>query len=233
MVIILKKSDKVKAHFEEEAKEFDELILKLIPYYKDMINALISPIPFNNDDSIEVLDLGCGTGTITKTLKDKFSNAEVTCLDLAENMIKMAKIKLDKYKGIDYVIEDFYSLEFSKSYDVIVSSLALHHLVTDDDKIEFYKKIYNALNEGGVFYNADVVLGSKNYLQDLYISKWKEFMNLSISMEEIEEKWIPAAEEEDHPAKLMDHLHWLLDIGFKDVDVIWKYYGGAVYGGFK
>lgn len=230
---ILKNTDKIKSHFEEEAKEFDETILKLIPYYEEMISALISSIPFNPDDHIKVLDLGCGTGTITKSLKEKFTDTDVTCLDLAENMIEMAKIKLDSHNDVNYIIGDFYHFTFPDKYDVIISSLALHHLVTDADKIAFYKKIYESLNSGGVFFNADVVLGSNNYLQDLYLEKWKEFMNQSVSMKEIENKWIPTAEEEDNPAKLVDQLNWLQDIGFKDVDVIWKYYGGAVYGGFK
>ncbi|MGF7119492.1 class I SAM-dependent methyltransferase [Methanobacterium oryzae] len=225
--------DKVKSHFEEEAAEFDELILKLIPHYKEMINALISSIPFNREDSIKVLDLGCGTGTISKNLKEKFPNAKVSCLDLAENMIEMAKIKLNKYNDIHYITGDFYHFKFSEKYDVIISSLALHHLVTDEDKKEFFAKIYEALNPDGAFFNADVVLGSNEYLQNLYLEKWKEFMNQSVSMEEIEKKWIPTAEEEDNPAKLIDQLNWLQDIGFKDIDVIWKYYGGAVYGGFK
>ncbi|MBI5679871.1 MAG: class I SAM-dependent methyltransferase [Methanobacterium sp.] len=229
----MQKSERVKAHFEEEAHEFDELILKLIPHYEEMINALISSIPFNHDDSIKVLDLGCGTGTITKNLKEKFPNARVKCLDLARNMIEMAKIKLQEYDNINYVIGDFYRLDISEKYDVIVSSLALHHLVTDEDKKDFYKKIYAALNPGGIFLNADVVLGSNDNLQILYINKWKEFMSLSVSAKEIEEKWIPAAEAEDHPAKLVDQLKWLVEIGFRDVDVIWKYYGVAVYGGFK
>jgi len=229
----LKKSDKVKAHFEEESAEFDEIILKLIPHYKDMIDALISSIPFERDDSIKVLDLGCGTGTITKTLKEKFKNAHATCLDIAENMVEMAKFKLHEYNDIIYVVGDFYDYDFTEKYDVIVSSLALHHLVTDEDKKEFYKKIYDALAQGGVFVNADAVLGPNKCLQEIYTTKWKEFMNLSISMEEIEEKWIPAAETEDHPAKLIDHLDWLRDTGFKDVDVIWKYYHIAVYGGYK
>ena len=227
------KSDKVKAHFEEEAAEFDELILKLIPHYKEMINALISSIPFEKEDSIKVMDLGCGTGTITKALKQEFNDAQVTCLDLAENMLEMAKIKLDDYKDINYITGDFYHFNFHEKYDVIVSSLALHHLVTDEDKKGFYTKVYEALNSGGVFFNADVVLGTNNYLQELYLEKWKEFMNQSVSMEEIEEKWIPAAEEEDHPSKLVDQLNWIHNIGFKDIDVIWKYYGGAVYGGYK
>ena len=229
----MKKSDKVKSHFEEEAKEFDEIILKLIPYYKDMIDALISSIPFKHDAPIRVLDLGCGTGTITKTLKEQYKNAHVTCLDLAENMIEMAKIKLEDYMDIEYVIGDFYEYDFTEKYDVIVSSLALHHLVTDEDKKGFYLKIYDALDKGGLFSNADVVLGPNNHLQNLYIDKWKEFMNQSVSMREIEEKWIPAAEEEDHPAKLIDHIDWLREIGFKDVDVVWKYYHLAVYGGYK
>ena len=229
----MNKSNKVKAHFEEEAAEFDELILKLIPHYKEMINALISSTPFNSDDSIKVMDLGCGTGTITKLLKDKFPNAKITCLDLAENMIEMAKIKLRQYNDINYIIGDFYNFNFPEKYDIILSSLALHHLLTDDDKKEFYSKIYEALNSNGIFLNADVTLGSNDYLQELYLKKWKEFMNTNVSMKEIEEKWVPAAEEEDNPAKLVSQLDWLLDIGFKDVDVIWKYYGGAVYCGFK
>lgn len=229
----MKKSDNVKAHFEEEAAEFDELILKLIPNYKEMINALISSIPLKKTGPIKVMDLGCGTGTVTKSLKESFPNAQVTCLDLAQNMIEMAKIKLDKYKDMEYITGDFYHFNFSKKYDVIISSLALHHLETDRDKKEFYTKIYNALRPGGVFFNADVTLGSNSYLQHLYIDKWKKFMNKSIEMEEIENKWVPQADVEDHPAKLVDQLDWLCGIGFKDVDVIWKYYGGAVYGGTK
>lgn len=229
----MKKSDKVKAHFEEESAEFDETIRKLIPYYRDMINALVSSIPFEHGTPIKVLDLGCGTGTVTKTLKGQFKNAHVTCLDLAENMIEMAKIKLNDYNDIEYTVGDFYEYNFTETYDVIVSSLALHHLATDEDKKGFYKKIYEALTSGGVFINADAVLAPNKQLQDIYTVKWKEFMNLSISMDEIEEKWVPTAETEDHPVKITDHLDWLREIGFKDVDVIWKYYHLAVYCGFK
>ena len=224
---------KVKEHFEEEAAEFDERILKLIPHYEEMIDALISSIPPDRNDSIRVMDLGCGTGTISKSLKDKFKNATVTCLDLAQNMIEMARIKLSDYKDIDYITCDFYHFKFPEKYDVIVSSLALHHLLTDDDKKKFYTKIYEALNEGGIFLNADATLGSNEYLQELYQEKWKEFMGQNISREEIEKKWIPAAREEDHPAKLVDQLDWLRDIGFSNVEVIWKYYHLAVYGGYK
>jgi tRNA (cmo5U34)-methyltransferase len=225
------KIEKIRNHFEEEAKEFDEIILKLIPFYEEMIEALVLSIPFEKKSEIEVIDLGCGTGTILKKIKQQFPNAKLTALDLSKNMIEMTKLKLDGYDEVGYYVEDFYDFEFPKKYDVIVSSLALHHLITDEDKKMFYKKLYNALSQDGVFYNADVVLGSNNEIQDVYMNKWIEFMRKNCSIEEIEQKWLPKYREEDSPTTLVNHLNWLKEIGFKDIDVIWKYYNYSVYGG--
>jgi tRNA (cmo5U34)-methyltransferase len=63
--------------------------------------------------------------------------------------------------------------------------------------------------------------------------QWRAFMRHTISDEEIEEKWIAKYHAEDHPAKLVDQLAWLTEIGFADVDVLWKHYNFAVYGGVK
>jgi tRNA (cmo5U34)-methyltransferase len=63
--------------------------------------------------------------------------------------------------------------------------------------------------------------------------QWVAFMRNSIPQEEIENKWIPQYYVEDHPAPLVAQLGWLADIGFSHVDVVWKYYNFAVYGGTK
>jgi tRNA (cmo5U34)-methyltransferase len=225
--------ENVKNHFDSEAAEYDGFILKIIPLYSEMIDALICCIPFDEKLPIKVLDLGCGTGNISKKVKERFPLAQITCVDMAENMIKMAQNKLSNYSEISYVLSDFRNLTMDDDYDVVISSLALHHLETDDDKISFYKKIYSALRLGGVFYNADNVLGPTEYLQDLYLEKWKIFMNQNLSLEEIENKWIPLHHKEDRPAKMMDHVEWLKDTNFKDVEVVWKYYNYGVYGGVK
>ncbi len=223
----------VKKHFEDEAKEFDEIILRLIPHYKEMIDGMVSSIPADNSSNINVIDLGCGTGTISKQIKINYPGATITCLDLAENMIEMSKLKLAAFPDIRFQVGDFRNYEFDDTYDVVVSSLALHHLVTDDDKIEFYKKIYASLRPNGVFFNADVILGSNELIQESYMEKWKSFMKKHVSEEEIENRWLPQYRKEDRPAKLMDQMTWLSDIGFTQVDVVWKYYNFAVYGGFR
>jgi tRNA (cmo5U34)-methyltransferase len=225
--------EKVKQHFEQEAHEFDAIIRRLIPYYEQMLDALVVTLPFTQSQPIHVIDLGCGTGTIARRIKDVYPHAQITCVDIAEKMLQIAQTKLGNDGDARYQLANFEAYEFDSAYDVAVSSLALHHLVSDDDKIKFYRKIHASLNPGGVFYNADVILGSNSHLQARYMEKWREYMRLQVSVEEIEQKWIPQHYDEDHPAKLMSQLAWLRDIGFAEVDVVWKYYNFAVYGGRK
>lgn len=222
----------VKDHFEEEAEVFDGLIRTLIPFYEDMIDALVLALPFHEKEKIKVLDLGCGTGNISIKVKERFPNAQITCVDMAENMIKMAKSKLSSYDNIQFKIADFRDLNFREEYDAVISSLALHHL-QDHEKRPFYDDIKMFLKKGGVFYNADNVLGSSFHLNQLYMDKWIEFMLNSHTQEEIDSVWLPKHREEDFPAPLMDHIHWLEDAGFEEVDVVWKSYMFGVYGGKK
>lgn len=223
----------VKKHFEEEASEFDNIILKLVPHYTQMIDALVSAIPFKNTDSINIIDLGCGTGYVSMNIKERFPNSKLTCLDFAENMIAQAKIRMSKYRNVNFILEDIRKFEFDKKYDAVVSSLALHHLETKKDKIKFYKKIFDALEPEGVFYNSDIILGSNETLHELYVSKWKEFMAKSLPGDEIEDTWMAKHHREDRPEVLLDQISWLKDIGFKQIDIVWKYYNFAVYGGTK
>jgi tRNA (cmo5U34)-methyltransferase len=223
----------VKDHFETEATEFDSIILKLIPYYGQMIDALSATIPFSKTDYFDVIDLGCGTGTIAKTIAEQYPNSTITCLDLSENMIEMAKNKLSFHLNTRFLIKNFKYLNFDQKYHVVLSSLALHHLESDGEKKMFYQKIFNNLHKGGVFFNADVILGANQKIQNEYMNKWVHFMKKNIPDNEIENNWLKRYENEDHPSKLSDQLNWLSGIGFRDVDVIWKYYNFAVYGGVK
>ncbi len=225
--------DKVKDHFESEAQEFERIILALIPHYSTMVRALAEAIPFGRDDSIRVIDLGCGTGTISAQILELFPKAQITCLDFAENMIAHARAKLARYPHVKYLTADFRAFDWCGQFDVVISSLALHHIVTNEEKQKFYCRIYESLSSGGVFYNADVVLASSGYLQNFYMREWRRFMSLRVPHEEIEGKWIPKYHEEDNPAKLLDHFDWMKDAGFSDIDVVWKYFNFAVYGGVR
>jgi tRNA (cmo5U34)-methyltransferase len=225
--------DAVRQHFNDEAPDFDQIILALIPDYRRIVQTLVAAIPFERTARIEAIDLGCGTGTIAKAILEQFPNARVTCVDLAENMLAIAQSKLGRHSGVEFVLSDFRTLSLDRGYDVVLSSLALHHLVTDEDKIGFYKRIYNGLRNGGVFYNGDIVLGSSDFLQVVYMREWRAFMCRNIAEAEVDDTWIPKYHAEDRPAKLVDQIDWLRKIGFVEVDVLFKAFHFAVYGGSK
>jgi tRNA (cmo5U34)-methyltransferase len=225
--------DQIKQHFEKEAHKFDRIIQQLIPYYDQMLEALVSAIPFETEYPIRVLDVGCGTGTLAQHILQVFPQSQVTCLDFSEQMIQMAQAKLASFSRVSYLVQDFREYTPTHSYHAVVSSLALHHLVTDEEKRAFYQKIHNTLLPGGCFYNADVVLGASEHLQSIYMGRWKAFMQRQISKEEVENVWLQKYSDEDRPAQLVEQLTWLSDIGYSNVDVLWKYYNFAVYGGVK
>ena len=122
--------ERIKNHFEEEAKEFDAIIQRLIPNYNEMIAALVSVIPFSKERAFSMIDLGCGTGTVSKAVKGCFPNAEITCVDIAGSMLEIARDKLGG--SVNCIQADFNDFDFQRTFDLIVSSLALHHLETDD-----------------------------------------------------------------------------------------------------
>jgi tRNA (cmo5U34)-methyltransferase len=70
-------------------------------------------------------------------------------------------------------------------------------------------------------------------MQGVYMREGRAFMRDGVCEADIEGKWIPKYHAEDRPAKLVDQLSWLVAVGFVDVDVLWKHYNFAVYGGVK
>jgi len=226
------KMEQIKDTFENAAEDFDDIIVKLAPFYNEMVNDLILVIPFEKNEKIDVIDLGCGTGTLSLKIKEFFPNAQITCMDMTKNMLELAKTKLSEYENIEYILENFYTFNFNKKYDVVISSFALHHLITAEDKKNFYQKIYNSLKSSGCFYNLDIIIGPNDEIQDFYMKKWEEFLSQYFSGEELD-KHFEQYYEEDSPESIMNHLRWLEEAGFRDVDVIRKYYNFALYCGMK
>lgn len=125
-------------------------------------------------------------------------------------MIDIARHKLSNHAETEFITGDFSRTEFKGKFDVVVSSLALHHLKTDNDKKSFYNKIYGLLNKSGVFMNADVVLASTEYLQELNMFKWVEYMKTNVSEKEVFDSWIPKYKSEDKPSILLEQLRWII-----------------------
>jgi len=219
-------------HFDGEARVFDAGILKSVPHYRQMIGVIIEMLPFPRQKKVVLMDIGTGTGNIAFNLKTAFPNSELVCLDLSPKMLMVARQKLTAFKGVEYVVADAAAYNFDRQYDAIVSSLTLHHLETDADKHAFHKKAFQALKKGGLFINADIIMAPDQKMQAVNLAKWTGFILKSSSPEFVADRY-KKYKAEDRPAVLLNELDSLRKCGFRSVDVFWKYYNFAVYGGIR
>ena len=103
---------------------------------------------------MQVLDLGCGTGTLTVMLKQAHPHAHVTGLDGDPQVLKIAR---EKSRSMDIHWQEGFasSLPYpNATFDRVVTSLVIHHLVTDDKRRAF-QEIYRVLKPQGELYVLD------------------------------------------------------------------------------
>lgn len=103
-----------------------------------------------------VLDVGCGTATLTILLKQACVEAEVTGLDGDAKVLDLARAKVNA-AGLDVALAQGLAAEAPfppASFDRIVSSLVFHHLKTDE-KRRTLTRIRELLKPGGEIHVAD------------------------------------------------------------------------------
>jgi ubiquinone/menaquinone biosynthesis C-methylase UbiE len=131
----------------------------LTPFY-DSFAKLVNPLrrrllrEANIQPGQRVLDLGCGTGLLTRMVKQSAPEAHVTGLDGDEEVLKIAR---DKSRGVN--IQWDHALAFDmpypdNSFDVVVSSFVTHHL-TAEDKVRAFAEVRRVLRPGGGFHIVD------------------------------------------------------------------------------
>ncbi|PWB56464.1 MAG: methyltransferase type 11 [Candidatus Methanoperedenaceae archaeon] len=106
--------------------------------------------------SSRVLDIGCGTATLTILIKKVHPEADVTGLDGDPEILKMAKKKIIN-AGLDIKLDQGMSFELpypDSSFDRVVSSLVFHHL-TRENKVRTINEIFRILSPGGELHLAD------------------------------------------------------------------------------
>lgn len=220
----------MKEQFNQVSKKYDAQRPKLIPCFKDFYTICLLII--ERQTSLQtVLDIGAGTGLFTQFIYEQKPNLHFTLVDISSDMLAVAKERFAGAGNVAYQELDFSKEAITGKYDLIISALAIHHL-EDEQKKVLYQNIYSALNNGGLFINADQVKGRTPWFDDFYKTHWKE----TICKSGLDSAAVNSALERiklDKFGYLEQQLQMLDRIGFQEVDCIYKHNNFVVFGGLK
>jgi len=165
-----------------------------------------------------LIDFGIGTGLELEEIFKRFPDAEVTGLDIAENMLELLK-ETYPAQNIHAHCASYLDYDFGKSrYDVALSVMTLHHY-EHEVKTDLYRKIYDCIKPNGVYLECDYMLSEQEFenaqeLEDLYFSEYKRY---------IDEQGLSENEEYhyDRPCTVSNQKKMLSAAGFKNIREVW------------
>lgn len=214
--------------FDVTASTYDKDRAKLIPAHDRFYGWAVGLIPA---DAQRILDLGAGSGVLTAFVRQGFPAARIHLLDFSAPMLDLAKKRLGEDTGLTYEVGDYTRVTLPEGLDAIVSALSIHHL-DDADKPGLFARAYEALRPGGVFVNADQVLGPTPELEARYKALWlAQVRENGATEQQISDSLY--RQQEDRCATVSQQLQWMREAGFADADCWFKDNRFAVMAGTK
>jgi tRNA (cmo5U34)-methyltransferase len=219
--------------FNESVEYYDSWIKKAVPGYADLFAAAKELIPFSSDEPIDVLDLGAGTGLFSNHVLEKYPLGRFVLWDVAGKMLDVARQRFhDRTGQFRYVVDDYRNLRDAGNFDLVVSSLSIHHLEDSEKKVLFCS-IHDILRDRGVFINIDLVRGPTPVLEEFYCKNWFEKMRRAGASEVEIRAGIERRVAFDKDALLDDQLLWLREAGFNDADCVYRNFKMGLFFGVK
>lgn len=94
---------------------------------RSMRDVFLADIPFPSD--ARVLEVGCGTGVLTRVLAQREDVASVTGTDLAPSLVARATEAASRLENVSFQVADARDLPFDdESFDVVVMDSVLVHV---------------------------------------------------------------------------------------------------------
>ena len=134
--------NKMEKHFSQAASTYE----RFARIQKTMAENIIKEISFDDKKPLSILEIGCGTGYLTKLLSKRFPESRITACDISNEMISVSKNK--KIENAKYICADIETHILTEKFDLIVSNAAFQWFNFPNETL---CKLINSMEKNSIF----------------------------------------------------------------------------------
>jgi tRNA (cmo5U34)-methyltransferase len=214
---------------ENVASVFDDMISRSVPFYDQMLKLTTYFTLEYCEDGDTIYDLGCSTAsTLINIKKESKVKLNLYGIDTSKAMLDRAKQKTKAFGyDIKFIQDDIFNQELKRS-KVIISNYTLQ-FIRPLQREKLISKIYNSLEDGGVFIFSEKIITDNKKLNKLYIDQYYDFKkDQGYSEFEIAQKR-EALENVLIPYSYSENETMIKNSGFKYFDCVFKWVNFATF----
>lgn len=163
--------------------ETETLVEKTINYIKKYFNK-----------SVDIVDLGTGSGCIAITLKKKI-DCNIDAVDISSSALSVAKSNAKKNNALINFIEGDMLKPLDKRYDVIISNPP--YIDPEEEIMDIVKDNEPSIAlyalDHGMYYYKEIIKNAKNYLNERFIIAFEIGYKQGEELKEYAKKYFPDA----------------------------------------
>lgn len=222
----------VEKHLRVAVDDYDASIRRFVPHYEEMLATAVSLLDALVSPDATVLDLGGGTGALTHAVLCAFPAMRVTLLDIDEQMLEQAKLRLaGELHRVTFLRQSFH--DALPRHDAVIASLSLHHVEQVATKTAVYATIRESLPSGGPFLNLDATVSADRKLAALTFGGWIEWMGAHGIDEAAARGHLDDWSREDFYQPLEVELVALRNAGFAAPECFWRRGPTTIFGALR
>lgn len=214
-------TSKISERFNSAAEEYDRQRRFFIPNFDLFYGSGIDFLVNAGYSFSRILDLGAGTGLLSKYLYTAYPGAHFTLVDVADKMLEVARLRFEAMGNIEYIVSDYSHELPGGKFGLVASGLSIHHL-ENDVKAVLYRNVYDRLESGGCLLNIDQFNASSVCMNDEYNRQWYGFIKQGGIPQVHEDSW-RERRELDRENTIEETLDMLRAAGFRAAECIYSY----------
>jgi tRNA (cmo5U34)-methyltransferase len=220
---VFSKPIKKQFEFDENvASVFDDMLDRSIPFYKEVLQLVCDLVILNTKKDSKIIDLGCSTANTLLQLFKKEQDRVLVGVDNSAAMLENARKKIQAYGAKIELIESDITTVSMQNCDAVIANYMLQ-FIRPLVRNEFVKKIYDSLNDKGIFVLSEKIIFEDKALNKQMIDLYYDFkrsrgysdFEIAQKREALENVLVPYTKEEN--------IKMLKSAGFTEIQSVFQF----------